>query len=309
MKNCPLCDMETDEINAETFRIGVFKVMCQRCGDFSILDYESEDLKREEIAYILSGYTRHQKEFKRPEVDFGKVELESILSQYSGLRVETKSMLLLNVLGQMTPNPGHTVILDTNRDYTLGFCKDYNEFIYHLDYLEDSKYITRSANARGEGPVCVTHSGWRKIEDNETNISSNSIFIARSFDSEMALIRDQAIIPAIQEAGFDPVDMGILEHNDRIDERLIVEIKKVKLVVADFTNQKHGVYFEAGYGLGLGIPVIWCCNKQELDEKKNHFDTRQFNHIDWEDGKLPEFKERLKNRIIATIGFGKKYKQ
>jgi hypothetical protein len=48
-------------------------------------------------------------------------------------------------------------------------------------------------------------------------------------------------------------------------------------MVADFTGHRGGVYFEAGDGLGLGIPAIWTCRYDEL--KKSHFDMRQFNYI------------------------------
>jgi hypothetical protein len=32
-------------------------------------------------------------------------------------------------------------------------------------------------------------------------------------------------------------------------------------MVADATGARPSVYFEAGFADGLGIPVIWCCNK------------------------------------------------
>ena len=68
------------------------------------------------------------------------------------------------------------------------------------------------------------------------------------------------------------------------------------------TGQRQGVYFEAGYALGMGIPVIWTCRSDEID--KCHFDTRQYNHIVWETA--GDLKEKLTNRILATIGNAKK---
>jgi hypothetical protein len=43
------------------------------------------------------------------------------------------------------------------------------------------------------------------------------------------------------------------------------------LLVADFTGQRGGVYWEAGFAQGLGIPVIRTCKSDEL--WKLHFDT------------------------------------
>lgn len=69
-------------------------------------------------------------------------------------------------------------------------------------------------------------------------------------------------------------------------------------MIADVTEQKQGVYFEAGYALGLGIPVIWSCRKDDL--KNVHFDTRQYNHILWESEE--DYAEKLYNFICAIIG-------
>lgn len=74
--------------------------------------------------------------------------------------------------------------------------------------------------------------------------------------------------------------------------------------MADFTHGdggvRGGVYFEAGFALGLNIPVIYMCKDDQIDNV--HFDTRQYNHILWKDAK--ELKEKLSNRISATIGDG-----
>ncbi|MDA1051804.1 MAG: hypothetical protein O3C40_15165 [Planctomycetota bacterium] len=59
------------------------------------------------------------------------------------------------------------------------------------------------------------------------------------------------------------------------------EIRKARFLVADFTKHRNGVYFEAGYAIGLQIPVIWLCREDEMG--RVHFDTEHFNHIVWKD--------------------------
>jgi nucleoside 2-deoxyribosyltransferase len=71
-------------------------------------------------------------------------------------------------------------------------------------------------------------------------------------------------------------------------------------VVADFTGQRGGVYYEAGYAAGRGIPVVWSCRKDQI--KDLHFDIRQYNCIDWETP--AELARRLESRITAVIGDG-----
>ena len=69
---------------------------------------------------------------------------------------------------------------------------------------------------------------------------------------------------------------------------------------ADFTQNRPGVYFEAGFALGLGKRVIWLCKKTDLGEL--HFDTRQFNMIDYETPE--ELRNRVRARIAAVEGSG-----
>ena len=61
----------------------------------------------------------------------------------------------------------------------------------------------------------------------------------------------------ILEAGYDPVRIDHIEHINRIDDEIIAQINASRFVVADFTGHRGGVYFEAGYALGLGLPVFW----------------------------------------------------
>ncbi len=87
------------------------------------------------------------------------------------------------------------------------------------------------------------------------------------------------------------------EHNGKIDDLIIAEIRKSGLLVADFTKQRGGVYFEAGFAMGLGIPVIWTCRSDDVE--KLNFDTRQYNHIIWTDA--DDLKKKLQLRIEASI--------
>jgi len=52
--------------------------------------------------------------------------------------------------------------------------------------------------------------------------------------------------------------------------------------------------------LGIGRPVIWICQKSDVGTL--HFDTRQYNMIDYSD--TADLRCRLQYRIEATIGKG-----
>lgn len=103
--------------------------------------------------------------------------------------------------------------------------------------------------------------------------------------------------PGIEDSKyFKAVRVDSDEHNQKIDDRIVALIRQSGLLVADFTGDRGGVYFEAGLAQGLGIPVIWTCRIDYSD--KLHFDTRQYNHILW---RTPEeLRDSLSNRIMAT---------
>jgi len=141
------------------------------------------------------------------------------------------------------------------------------------------------------------------VEDLERpNAESTSGFVAMWFSSEMSPAYTDGIRPAIEENGYTAVRIDDREHNNKIDDEIISEIRRARFVVADFscgdTGARGGVYFEAGFALGLGIPVIWCVRSSDLE--RVHFDTRQFNHIVWDDPE--DLRNKLRHRIGATIG-------
>ena len=96
--------------------------------------------------------------------------------------------------------------------------------------------------------------------------------------------------------------MDRIEHNNRIDDEIVARIRQCKFLVADFTIDRGGIYFETGYAIGLGRPVIWTVRHDRLETV--HFDNRQYNFIQWRPDKLLDLAFALRNRIEATIGRG-----
>ncbi len=132
------------------------------------------------------------------------------------------------------------------------------------------------------------------------------------FSDEMHEAYELGFAPAIVDVGYRPLRIDRKEHANKIDDEIIAEIKRSRFVVADFTCgmasasvgsvavPRGGVYYEAGFAMGLGIPVIWTCRADHIDHV--HFDTRQFNHILWKGPS--ELRKMLATRISAIIGDG-----
>jgi nucleoside 2-deoxyribosyltransferase len=118
-----------------------------------------------------------------------------------------------------------------------------------------------------------------------------------SFAPKLQSVWVDGIKPALEALGYIPIRIDQTHSDDKIDDRIVAEIRRSGLLVADFTGHRRGVYFEAGFAMGLGIPVVWTC--QQVDHKNTHFDTRQYQHLLW---KTPEdLRELLKNHIAARI--------
>lgn len=125
-------------------------------------------------------------------------------------------------------------------------------------------------------------------------------FCAMWFSLEVQSLWSDVIDPAIRASGYEPLRIDSKQHNGKIDDEIMASIRASKFVVSDFTGNRGGVYYEAGFAHGLGLPVIFMC--REGDDL--HFDVRQYNCIFWTPDKLQDAQERLKNRILATLGQG-----
>ncbi|MBC8382248.1 MAG: hypothetical protein H8E22_00225, partial [Candidatus Cloacimonetes bacterium] len=167
-------------------------------------------------------------------------------------------------------------------------------FIWN-DYLIRNKHYFSS---KTEGTSNITTEGWAYLETfRHPNPDSKKAFVAMWFDPEMEAIYDDFIEKAIIKAGFEPIQIGRKEHNNDINDEIIGEIRSSKFVVADFTGNRGGVYYEAGFARGLNIEVIQTCREDNL--KEVHFDVNHRKIIKWNDGE--ELYKKLLNRIKATI--------
>ena len=168
-----------------------------------------------------------------------------------------------------------------------------DDFHFVLSSLEKKGYSDVAFVFGVRGSLAkLTLDGWNRVEELLDN-KGRQAFVAMSFDSSMDEVYGNGIQPAIRDAGYSPLLVKESTAPVQITDEIKDEIAKSRFLVADFTGQKGGVYFEAGYALGLGIPVIWTVQKEELP--KLHFDIRQYRHIDWID------PEDLRSRLLACI--------
>lgn len=141
----------------------------------------------------------------------------------------------------------------------------------------------------------LTPRGYARIDEIQKNtVNGKNVLVAMKFGEETKTLRE-AIRLGIQSAGYIAIFIDEVQHNDFITPELLKYIKDSKFVVVDLTHQNNGAYFEEGYAMGLGKPVIQLCKRGV----QLHFDIAQKNTIMWE--AEDDIPKRLKDRIVATI--------
>lgn len=283
-------------------------VSCPRCKKYEI-DRRTADrildkgLSEQQIANISSWIYHNAK----PIIDQNNIEN---LLNLPTPTVGEKARRFLTYVVKQYPKPGFYIKYiraDDSLYLTITGCYDKTELGYIVkDYLVDNKkFLINFTDSENLYRFVISPEGWAYIESlKELNPDSQIGFIAMSFADKFNHLYEDGLKKGILNAGYEPIRLDRTEHNNKIDDEIISTIKRSKFLVADCTEQNRGVYFEAGYALGLGLQVIWVCKKAELDENRVHVDTRQYFFIDWEEGKWETLIKRLSERIIATIGKG-----
>ena len=297
---CIFCETQGIEVN-HLEQKDAYIVDCPLCmryivSSIALMDHVAQQISKEDkilfSAHLRNNYIEH----RSPEILSKTImQIPDIVAPYKRLSPMDKINKLILYIADSSKHLGDVVLLDLNKDYVMFYCKNTKELFEIREYLRETGII--KMQSQNNGPV-LTIDGWKKYEAlKEINKNSTAVFVAMCFDKDLKEIFDNAIVPACQECGFEAFRVDSAEHNEKICDKIIADIKSSRFVIADFTRQKQGVYFEAGFAQGLGLKVIWTCKKAEVDSLD--FDTRQYNHILWDDS--GDLREQLADRIKSTI--------
>lgn len=168
---------------------------------------------------------------------------------------------------------------------------------YMLDSIANSGMIEYKFEGEDEKNVLIrlTPKGYARVDELQKNTThGKSVLVAMKFGDDTIPLRE-AIREGITKAEYVAIFIDEVQHNEFITPELLKHIRDSKFVVVDLTHRNNGAYFEEGYAMGLGKPVIQLCKK----DTQLHFDIAQKNTIIWQtEADIPE---RLCNRIKATI--------
>jgi nucleoside 2-deoxyribosyltransferase len=341
-RKCPVCGSPAIVYKSIKFK----EIECYRCGRFILrtgwqdeVNPFTNDLSRDTRA-LISKWIYTQKEPPTIDRDIAK----NIAKHYLP-NLKEKTDLFIERIASTNPFAGHHI--DLNEDnikaaldileacdygsvkinesvkpvfkyFAHCFIYDTKEFRYIWKSLCDQNLLSEERPKKE-----ITPAGWEYIEQlRARNPKSKKAFVAMWFDDQMKDICENFISKAAYEAGgFTAEAVYQDEHNNDINDQIIANINQSRFMIADFTGNRAGVYYEAGYARGLNIPVIYTCREdwfntyvnQTVDVIENdtntkkeimmmsriHFDIDHRNFIIWENGE--DLKEKLINRINATI--------
>ena len=304
---CLVCNEHTAKVVASSAG-GSFQVTCSYCGNYSITSSALFTLQNNPLTLSqvvnARGWIRENQSIMLHSDD-----LDRLKTLKSPTVAERADKLLLALSKESKHIGGVFEISHQEAPNAKWIAYSWSENVQEVRYLL-LQYMTATkgwlSNLVPQGLTAVIQIaavGYDRLEALRFgDVKRVTGFCAMWFADEMTPVWGDAIRPGITASGYEPLRIDGVEHNNKIDDEILSNIRASRFVVADFTGERGGVYFEAGFALGLGIPVIWTVRDDALS--KVHFDNRQYNFIVWKPEDLPDFARRLQLRIEATIGRG-----
>jgi len=107
--------------------------------------------------------------------------------------------------------------------------------------------------------------------------------------------------PAVKNAGFDLQRMDERPKPGLIDQRMEIELRTAKFLVAELKYENRGAYYEAGFAHALGKPVFYLCEGTRFRRVGTHFDTNHHFTISWDASNMAKAGEELKTAIRFAL--------
>jgi hypothetical protein len=310
MPQCPVCNSTLKQF-VEQGRRSLCE--CPRCGPYSI-SYEAQ----QDLAPLLSRSVTSSARLSHALYYMTKREqwvlvttelLNNILDNTELPRPQEQLENLILWLGEAQPNMGATIQAEDDAIAAVGVV-DVSSLGFLAGQAIDAKLLKGISSEVMDGvwrihSLQLTLAGWQLFENLRRGKSTGRVaFMAMAFgDNELDRIYKDHFKAGVDDTGFDLKRLDEGQPAGLIDDRLRVEIRQCRFLIADLTHQNRGAYWEAGFAEGLGKPVIYTCRKDVFEDKTKgtHFDTNHHLTVPWELDKIGDAVERLKATIRATL--------
>jgi hypothetical protein len=306
MSKCPLCRYELEREPHDVFETNGKIFSCSNCGRFelafeSVINLPSLVADRPESLQILSHAVRRMNArtecpkltWELIESILATTELPSPIQQVENLLLWLADNSSFGGLFQLVPQTHSAIIGAAGTENLVAAARA----------LEDRGLARGSFVSGGGFSGELTLEGWQAIAELKRGRSdSRKAFMAMEYgDSGLDRVFVECFKPAVRAAGFDLQRLDDAPPAGLIDDRLRVEIRTARFLIADLTRENRGVYWEAGFAEGLERPVIYTCEKGHFEKHGTHFDTSHHHTITWQYDNLDAAATALKTTIRATL--------
>ena len=263
-KYCLFCDeLVSIEVQGDYDRYA--GCHCSPEGSYNLLrdSYEAINAfphgKKHQMFPILSAYIREQTD-REERVSLSMDDLEPLMnSPKIPVTIEEKGHRFLQYLYRHTQGAEEQVVIPLTHNFNLTYSPNLQELVFIIDKLQSEQFLIR------EGMTFkLTDLGWREAAERAGGKKLKPCVVLISDSIENSANWLDMVLPKIQQCGYMP---RLYNSMDRENHELqsMDRIAESKLIVADLSGQSPEVYFAAGYGLALKIPVLWSVKESELD--------------------------------------------
>jgi Zn-finger nucleic acid-binding protein len=309
MSKCPVCDTELKKFETRGDRNFL---ECPRCGPYSLsgtaLTVIKGELERVHGGGAIMSHALYRMTKREQWVLISSELLKNILENTELPKPQVQLENLILWLGDTQSSMGEAIDPGVEAISAVGAIDKSNlgflvEQAIHMGLM---KGLTgKNSSGWYFNSLQLTLSGWQLFEDLQRGKSTSRIaFMAMPFgDTDLDHIYKNHFKAGVAATGFDLKRLDEGQPAGLIDDRLRVEIRQCRFLIADLTHENRGAYWEAGFAEGLGKPVIYTCRKDVFEDKTKgtHFDTNHHLTVKWEPNNLGEAVDILKATIRATL--------
>lgn len=287
--NCYLCNMQARREPPDGARDMNF-VSCDACGRYGLEGYLAAASSTSDVfvqPWILSHVSRQALVAGAAAPEWTEETIARALRDPANHpSVPRKLENVLHFLASKSPRAGTMVIVKPHADWALVGANNPDEYRFLLSILKQREWISWAFNQKlADGSMgdwaIIQGEGYEHLDSTDTPPKdSEQVFVAMSYREELQDAYHIGIEAPLRRLGYVPVrvdkeDLGGLP----ISEAVRARIRRCRFVIADFTDNKRDVYFEAGFAVGIGRPVVLTCHRDHLDQRPVGRDDPDDRHV------------------------------
>ena len=300
---CPRCGMY-NYINSEHNNIMTLINKFYKC-----ISYAEKNKFETYCAYLFCKFNYNK--FYRISAS----SIKDIIYNYRFISIQEQIDAFIYIICSYMQYPKSTDIYSCDYDtfYRRFGCVDNNAFLFLCNVLKDNCFVRSNIVdkpiQKGKlfefslTPTIKTWDHFEKLKNGRN--TSNKAFLALQFDGEMNRDLKQELKKAVSETGFILNTVDEEPRAGLIDDKIRLDIRNSRFVIADLTDGNKGAYWEAGFANGLGKEVIYMCKddvmNNETSPNRPHFDVSHHQCILWSEDHFEIALKKLKDTIRYTF--------